>query len=219
MRYDKGAINILLIPFVLVTLFFFAAAGYGLMTFNQRQYYKNNIDEITQQTVAKSDKELNAQKDKEFAEKAKFPYNTYTSSAQTGNAILKYPRTWSAYVQEQAQGSLPVDAFFYPNFVPNVQDNKTNFALRMRIVQQSYDSVLQQFSPQIQRGTVALQPYKPPNIQGVIGSRLDGAIMTQKQGTMVVMPVRDKTVQIWTESTDFNADYFNIILPNFTMTP
>lgn len=219
MSSQRGAINILLIPFILVTLFFFGAAGMGIHAFGQRQHYQNNIDEITQAFVEVSNKALNEQKDKEFAEKAKYPFNTYTSSASTGTAILKYPKNWAAYVEEQNQGSLPVNAYFYPNFVPNVQENKTNFALRMRIIQQTYDSVLQQYTPQIQRGTVKLRPYKPDNVPGVIGSRLDGAVQTQKQGTMVIMPVRDKTVQIWTEAQVYNADYFNIILPNFTMSP
>lgn len=216
---QKGAINILLIPFILVTLCFFGAAGGGVWAFSQRQHYQNDVDAITQATVQKANTDLNAKKDKEFAEKAKFPFSTYTSSAATGNAILKYPKTWSAYVEEQNQGSLPVNGYFYPGFVPNTLDTKTNFALRMRIIQQSYDSLLAQYSSQVQLGTVRLQPYRPPNIQGVVGSRLDGAIQTQKQGTMIIMPVRDKTVQLWTEATNFNPDFFNIVLANFTMTP
>jgi hypothetical protein len=53
----------------------------------------------------------------------------------------------------------------------------------------------------------------------VVGSRIDGEISQKKQGAMIVMPMRDKTLRLWTESRDYVADFDNIILPGFSFSP
>jgi len=55
------------------------------------------------------------------------------------------------------------------------------------------------------------------------GTRLDGAInQTQtgaQNGSLVVIKIRDKTLKIYTESTDFVGDFNNVILSNLTFVP
>ena len=41
---QRGAINALLIPLILVIVFFLGAAGFGYWAFSERQDYKNNSD-------------------------------------------------------------------------------------------------------------------------------------------------------------------------------
>jgi hypothetical protein len=36
---------------------------------------------------------------------------------------------------------------------------------------------------------------------------------------MVVLPLRDKTLQLWTEGTQFENDFNNNILANFSFSP
>ena len=38
-------------------------------------------------------------------------------------------------------------------------------------------------------------------------------------GAMLIIPVRDKTLQIYTESSDYLSDFNNIVLPSLTFVP
>ena len=40
-----------------------------------------------------------------------------------------------------------------------------------------------------------------------------------KQGTMIILPVRDKTLKIWTEGNEFVGDLDKIILANLSFVP
>jgi hypothetical protein len=53
----------------------------------------------------------------------------------------------------------------------------------------------------------------------VTGVRVDGQIADNIQGSMIILPLRDKTQEIWTESNSFLPDFNNNILPNLTFSP
>lgn len=217
-HYEAGAINVLLIPLILVILLLIGAAGFGFWAFGQRQDYKNNVQEKIDEAVADAKRQVSTQKDKEYAEKEKYPFDIYQGPAAYGSVVVKYPRTWSGYVATST-GANPIDGYFHPKQVPTITDNDNTFALRVRVVQQSYSAILTQFQSYIKQGKTAAHPYKSPNVPDVVGMRLDGYIGPKKQGGMVVMPYRDKSLEIWTESSAFVADFNNIILPNFTLSP
>jgi hypothetical protein len=51
---------------------------------------------------------------------------------------------------------------------------------------------------------------------------LTGAVLpptTNSTGTMVLLPMRDKTLEIWTEAPAYLADFNTYILPNITFSP
>jgi len=216
---QSGAMNLLLIPFILVILLFFGAAGFGYWAYGQSQHFKNDVDQIVETEVEKAKQQVSTQKDKEFTEKEKYPYDTYKGPAAYGSLTILYPKTWSGYVIDSGNSSYPVDGFFHPKQVPTTTNNTKTFALRVQVVQQSYSNVLQQFQGFVSQKKVSVKPYRSPNVPNIIGSRLDGAIQVNKQGSMIVLPMRDKTLKIWTESTDFRSDFDKIVLPNFSFTP
>jgi hypothetical protein len=216
---QRGSINVLLIPLIFMILLFIAAAAFGYWAYNSREDYKNNVDQKIAAQVHDAKKQASAQKDKEYAKKAKYPFRTYKGPADYGSIILKYPKTWSAYVDERNNGSYPVNGYFHPGFVPGVQDPHHTFAVRLRVLQQSYNSVLKQYKGKVHTGKVKTHPYRSPNVAHVVGTKLTGQIQPQKQGEMIVMPFRDKTLELWTESTKFKDDFNNIILKNFDFSP
>ena len=216
---QAGAINVLLIPLTLAVLLLIGALAFGYWAFGGRQDYKNNVDQKVAAAVDTAKQQVSTQKDKEFAQKEKYPYDTYDGPSAYGSLIIKYPKTWSAYVNEQQGSSTPVDGYFYPNFVPSTTSQTNNFALRVRIVQQTFSSIVQQIQPYILQKQATYKTYRSPNVPNVIGARIDGAIMPQKQGSMIVLPMRDKSLEIWTESKDFQGDFNSIILPNFSFSP
>lgn len=218
-RTQAGAINILLIPLILSILLLIGAGGFAYWAYAGRQDYKDNVDIKIADAVAVAQQKVSTQKDKEFAQKEKYPYDTYTGPSAYGSLVVKYPRTWSGYVATQNNGVNPINGYFHPGQVPTITSLNSSFALRVSVVQQPYSAVLQQFQIYVKQGKTKAHAYRSPNVPNVIGTRFDGQIGSQKQGSMIVMPYREKTLEVWTEDTSFRADFDNIILPNFSFSP
>ena len=216
---QRGALNILLIPFIMVCLFLVGVSSFGIWAYGQRQDYKNNADK---KAAVVADKAVKAAQDADkvtYAELIKQPFDTYIGPAAYGNVTVKYPRTWSGYVQEGASSSEPVNAYFHPNVVPNVNDQNNAFALRVEVVQRSYDAVLSDYTSQIKDGKVTVAPYHLDKVPSVVGSRVEGQITSTKQGTMIILPLRNMTLKVSTESNTFKPDLDTSILPNLTFSP
>jgi hypothetical protein len=217
---QSGGINLLLIPLVLVIL---ALVGVGVMAsmfYSQNQDYKANLDQKVVAATETAKQEISAQKDKDFAEKEKFPYYTYTGPQAAGSIRIQYPKTWSAYVvAPRGSTTKPLEAYMNPGFIPSISDSTNTYALRVIVAQQSYDGLVKAYASLLKAGKVTITPYQSPNVPSLIGSRIEGEIATNKQGVKILLPFRDKTLQMWTESTDYKSDFDNIILKNFTLTP
>jgi type II secretory pathway pseudopilin PulG len=217
---QTGAMNLLIIPLVLLVVAVLGIGAFAASSYSQAQDYKTNVDQKVAAAVEVSNQKISEQKEADFAEKEKYPYDTYVGPEAAGSVTIKYPKTWSAYVVEpRTSSSTPVDGFFNPNFVPDTGDNNNSFALRVSVVTTRYDSLMKTYATAQKSGKVTITPYQSPNVPSVVGSRVDGEIESKKQGVKVLLPFRDKTLMIWTESTDYKADFENIILKNFTLTP
>jgi hypothetical protein len=217
---QRGAVNVLLLPLILVVLFFLGAAGFGYWAFAEREDYKNNSDQKVAVAVSAAEKRTQAADAKIFAEKEKQPLRTYVGPSQFGALTIQYPKTWSAYVIEgKDSSSKPVETYFYPEFVPNISNNDQTYALRAELVSESYDQVLNDYEGSVKTGKVTITPYRLPKVPNIVGSRIEGQLTTNKQGTMVILPLRNMTLKIWVDASSFVPDFNNIILPNITFTP
>jgi hypothetical protein len=60
-------------------------------------------------------------------------------------------------------------------------------------------------------------------VPGSLGSKVSGQIkpgVDKVQGTLILMPLRDKTIKLWTESNSaFGKDFNTAVLPNFSFVP
>jgi hypothetical protein len=194
-------------------------AVFAYWAYSGRQDYKDNVDAKVATAVASAKQEEGKLKDAQFAEAEKNPLKTYVGPSAYGSVTVQYPKTWSAYVADTDDTTPFVDGYFQPNVVPDISAQSSSFALRIQVVQNSYDSVLQTFQAQLKQGKVTVQPYALPKLPKTVGSRLSGAIAQDKQGDMVLLPLRDKTLKIWTESASFKSDFDNIILKNLSFSP
>jgi hypothetical protein len=191
--------------------------GFGVWAFGERQDYKNNSD---QKSTAAADAARAAEsdrKDTEFVEREKQPYKTYTTPGESGSIKVTYPKTWSAYVEENDDTN-PINAYWHPNVVPGLRSD-TAYALRMQVTNKAYSEEVRGFDSAVKRGTVKVSPYTPKNVSGIAGSRIEGEVTKGKQSVLIVMPLRDKTIKIWTESPEFVKDFEGIILENLTFAP
>ncbi len=217
---QTGSINILLIPLIFVSLLLCGAGAFAVWAYGGRQDYKNNVNKKITVAVKEAQQQTQLSDQAQFDQREKSPFKNYVGAAAFGTPTVVYPKTWSAYVVEKGgSNSVPIDGYMYPGFVPDISSQTSTFAFRIQVVQQSYNTVVSQYSGLVKLQKVAQTPYQLPKVPNVTGSRFEGEIFTNKQGTLVVMPLRNITIKIWTESKDFQNDFNTIILPNFIFTP
>lgn len=211
---ERGALNILLIPLILSVLFLVGAVGFGVWAFASREDYKANSDKKAAAAAAVAVDQAETKKDNEFLEREKEPLKAYTSAPQYGSFTLKYPKTWSGYVNEQPN---QLTMLMQPDVVP--ADPKTSYTLKVEVLPTAYNQAVAPLENQIKTGKLSAKAFSLPKVPDVIGLRGDGEIAQGKQGAVVFLPLRDKTIKISAESQDRIADFNNIILPNFEFRP
>ncbi len=222
---DKGAINGLVLTESLTTLLLIGALGFGLWAFLGLQDYRNNTDKKIAAAVAVAKQTTASEKDNEFAKKEKSLLTSYISPAVYGSIGLNYPKIWNAAVSESIDNNITVNAFFQPRVIsiPSLADNSgkdsVSFALRLQLLKASYSTTLSNYAPGTASGKIKVTPFKAALVPSVMGVRLDGEIFPGKQSSMVILPLRDKTIQVWTESAQYLTDFNDSILPSLTFLP
>jgi len=219
---EAGAINVLVFPLIVTIMLLIGAVVFGVWAFQGKEDYKNNSDQKSAIAVTAALKTEDSKKDAQFAEESKNPLKTFVGPSAAGSLKVQYPKTWSAYIDETDANSMAVNGYFYPDFVP--ADNGSNttptaYALRVQVLDQSYGDTLNSYSSQVQAGTLSVTPYALKNVKNVVGSKLDGALTQITNGSMVMFPLRDKTLLIWTEASQFQNDFNTSILPNLSFSP
>ncbi|MFZ1483917.1 MAG: hypothetical protein WAS36_02800 [Candidatus Saccharimonadales bacterium] len=203
----------------LLGLMLLAALVFGVWAYMERTKYKTSSDEIVAVAVKDNTKKVQAEDAIKYAEAAKLPYQVWVGPATFGSVEITYPKTWSVYSEGQTASSAPVNVFMHPDTVPSTKDPGSSYALRTQVVPNAYSSVLNQFAGLQKTGKVTISAYALPKNPSDVGSKISGQVAPNKQGTMVIFPLRDKTLKIWTESPAFQADFDNIILPNAHFSP
>ncbi|MEM6997877.1 MAG: hypothetical protein AAF413_03110 [Patescibacteria group bacterium] len=216
---QKGLVDVYAILFGMSTLLLLGAVVFSVWAFMERADYKNNVDEKIAQATEVALEDQKIQLEAEAAEKAKSPYDEYTTPADFGSVKIVYPRTWSAFIDEELSGNTPIDAYFNPNFVPG-SSAKASLALRFQVSGRSADQILSSYQSSINSGKVTAKAYEPQNVSGAkSGWRIDGEIVSNKQGALIILPLRDKTISIWTEDRSFIPDLEKAVLENLTYIP
>lgn len=217
---QAGFISGLLIALIATVFILIVAIIFAAWAFAGYQDYKNNSDQKAAAAAAAAKEQTQKEDAEQYAEESKNPLKTHVGPDAYGSVTIQYPKTWSAYIQEQTSGSgVPMNNYFHPDVVRSTQDANNAYALRVQLMNTTYSGIMQQYQALAKNQKVTVQPYKLPKVPSVVGSRVDGQITPQKQGTMIVLPLRNLTLQISTESKDFEADFNNIVLPNLTFSP
>ncbi len=213
--FVSGALTSLIVTIVLLL----GAIGFGAWAYMSRQDYKTNSDKKALKAADARQTETEKKDAAKYAEEAKNPLTSHKAPDQFGGVTVQYPKTWSAYVIETTQGNEVVDDYFHPGAVPGVQSKDAAYALRIQIVNQAYDRVVKSYENSVTTQKLAASVYALPKVPTVVGTRFDGEVVQNKQGSLIVLPVRNMTLKIWTEAPSFLADFNNIILPNLTFSP
>lgn len=207
-----------LIPFVISLTLALIFIGLFVWAYLGMQDYKNNVEPKIAAAEKVAIQKESTRKDNEFLEREKSPVKTYTGPDTFGGITFSYPKTWSAYVITNEKSTTPVDGFFHPDVVPDTA-SKTAFALRVRVLDKTYDQHLKTLESKVKQGKVTVTAYAPLKQKGVTGARVDGEVNTGQKDHMIILPLRDKTIEISTESDVFKADFEKIVLESLNFTP
>lgn len=220
-KHSESGSILPVITIIILAALLIGTAIFAYATVNSRNQYKNESDRLSAIAVTAAKKQQAIDLQKKFDEDIKKPYKSFKGPIALGSINFQYPKTWSAYVDQSDNGQ-PINGYFYPDIIPGLQSG-TAYALRVELVGDDYSQVLQQFDSQIKDGTVKASAYKPPKMVDVanvqVGTLLRGNITDDFQGIMVVIKVRDKTLQISTQTNTFAPDFTNIVLKNLTFNP
>ena len=215
---EQGSSTALVVSLILVSVLFIGAAGFGTWAFMSRQDYKNNVASKVSTAVQANTKTVQAKDAADYAEAAKQPLKTYIGPETYGSVHISYPKTWSAYVATDSS-SLPLDMYAQPDVVPSITAQTSAFALRVQVTQTSYSQTVSQYQALQKAGAVTVTPYTLPKNSTIVGVRVDGQLTPTKQGSLIILPLRDKSLKVWTESSQYLSDFNNIILPNASFSP
>lgn len=211
---ERGGINVLLAPLVVSVLFFFGALGFGIWAYMERTDYKDNVDQKVAAAVEVAKDKTSTDKDNEFLEKEKEPLREYKAPSIYGSITFMYPKTWSGYT-EDSSGRFKL--LMSKGIVSG--NARTAYALRVAVEETTYDSKLKSFDSQLKTGKIKASAIRLNKVKSVLGTRIDGEIASGVNGSLIVLPLRDKTILISAEAEEYVPDLDKIILPSFTFSP
>ncbi len=213
---EKGS---LVLPLIIVLVLLLGSLGFGVWAFMGRQDYKNNSDDKAAVAAKKAVIVEAAKKDLAFAEKEKSPVKTFKGPETYGTLTFDFPKTWNEYIPT-ASAAVPVDIYFNPDFIPDISSPTSQFALRVQVSGQTYPAILKTYDAAVKAGTASVSAYIPAKLPSVRGSIVTGVLSNKKvKGVLIYLPLRDKTIVIWTEGLNNTADFMNTVLPSVTYSP
>lgn len=207
--------NPLAIPLGITVFIAIATIGFGAWSYFGLTDLETNFDAKVEEAVTVRQSEIRETVDAEFRELEKQPLRTYQSPSSLGSVKISYPKTWSVYAEEEGSGSKELEVYMHPGFVRSI-DGDNLHALRVTLEDKQYAKVVDSYTRRIEDGDIKSTVFRSSGAKGV---RLDGLIDPDITGEMVILPVRDKTLIVWTESNEFVGDFNSTILPQLTFIP
>jgi hypothetical protein len=206
--HELGMVHPLLLTAIVLGVLTVGLGGFSVWAYLNYQDQKNNTDAKIEVAVSDAKREQAEADRAEFVEQEKVPTRQLTGPADLGQVKFSYPKTWSVYVDKEGGSGGSYEAYLHPLVVPPLASN-TPYALRVTISGAKYESVLSGFNERIKQGQLKATPV---TIVGVDGTRLDGAFSNTVRGSMVLFKIRDKTLQLYTQSNNFQGDFDNTVL-------
>lgn len=198
-RHPKWLL-IFTIVFAVTTL---AGLGVSVWAYVNYKDQKDNVDSKITTAVAEAKKDQAEKLELAFQEAEKEPNRAFVGPDDYGRLSFKYPKTWSAYVSEDAVRGGEYKAYFNPGVVPPLKSDQ-QFALQVTIENKDYDKILETYSSRVSSGKLQSSSVKADEQNG---TRLEGNFNDDVKGYAVIFKIRDKTVTIRSDAEVFKADF------------
>jgi hypothetical protein len=205
---EKSKKTSIIMTIAIIILFLTTATFVGLFIWMNNQYTEVSTDVEGQiaTAVAEAKYEQETKDLAQFAEEEKYPLRTFAGPADYGELTFEYPKTWSVYVSADASNGGNFRAYFNPLVVETVSSSTVN-ALRVFILDQSYDSVIGEYQAAMEKKDSNLRA-EAVTVAGTAAMRYTGTIPnTSLRGVIVIFKIRDKTVIMRTDANLFISDF------------
>lgn len=221
MKHDeRGVVNPLLIATILLAVFLVAAAGAFVWAYSGMVDWQKNGQTKVDSAVADAKEQQQKDDQAKFNEEQKKPNLTYQGPSEMGSVRFDYPKTWSGYTAESSNNDLQV--YFYPSMVPKVNPDVTPYALRVSVTNDTYSDVIKSYESLVENGKATANPTvigAKEGFAGYSGMRVDGQLSDTINGSVVIFKVRDKTLRMYVDRSDFVNDFNNTILRTLQFQP
>lgn len=204
---ENGGISGSLIAIIGLVILVLGAGSLAVWAYMNYMDQKTNVDNKVSLAVAEAKKTQGDSDAAKFFEQEKAPNRLFVGPEDYGRLTFSYPKTWSVYVAADVTQGGTFTAYLNPVTVPPVTGNQ-QYALRVTIEQQDYDTVLQQYDGLVTGGQLSSNV---TSANGKTGTRFDGSFVDGIRGAAVIYKIRDKTVTIRTDADTFKPDFDALI--------
>ncbi len=201
---------------VIIVLSLVAATFIGLFIWKaiESSEAQSNLDGKIEIAVAGAKDEQAMELEKEFLEREKYPFKTFSGPADYGQLTFEYPKTWSLYIAAAAANSDgDFNAYFNPIQVDAVGRDTVN-ALRVTIRDESFDEVAKEYQKAMEKrnSNLTMESVTIGKSQNITANRYTGTIPnTSLSGYIVTFKIRDKTAVLQTDSVLFQEDFDKLL--------
>ena len=179
---------------------------------SQYNEVKEDVDGQIANAVTSAVDEQKLSDEKEFAEREKYPYKSFAGPVDYGELSFKYPKTWSVYIASDNLKSGDFEAYLNPSEVESVNSKNSLYALRVKIRDKSFESVVQEYQKAMDKKDANLSVESITLECGVTANKYTGTLPnTEFSGYVVVFKIRDKTAIVQTDSILFESDYNKVL--------
>lgn len=197
-----------MIAAILLLVLFLGAGATAIWAYVNYTDQKTNVDGKISLAEARAKKDQAEEDEKKFAEREKNPRREFVGPTEYGRLSFDYPKTWSAYVSNDGTDRSRYEAYLNPITIPQLDREDTRVALRIQILNEDYEEVVDQYADLVKDGGLRSSNV---DINGNSGVRLDGAFDKNIRGSMVILRVRDKTVTLRTDADTFRPDFDEVL--------
>ncbi len=201
------------IVIIIVSLIAVTFIGLFIWMMVEKDTIESHLSEEINKAVAEARDEQSSKMEAEFLEREKFPYKTFSGPEDYGKVTFNYPKTWSVYIEQAATKGGDFKAYFNPEQV-NAVSNDTLNALRLTILNKSYDEVTADYQREIDRSESGLtvEAINIGSDGATQANRYTGTIPgTEFSGYIVTFRIRDKTVVLQTDSVNFKDEFDKLL--------
>jgi len=200
---ENGSADVWMIVSIVLIVLLVAFGAFGIWSFINYNDQKTNVDSKISVAVADAKKVQADSDEAKFTERDKQPNRQFVGPDDYGRVTFDYPKTWSVYTSSDVTNGGTYEAYLNPISVPPIGSTK-QFALRINISQQDYNSVVSSFNSQVKNGDLKSSSVTS---NGLTGVRLDGKFSSDVRGAEVIFKIRDKTLTIRTDANTFLTDF------------
>ncbi len=210
LKNDEGEINLLLLSTLLLGLSTVVFGILAIVVFANAKSSQANISQTKAVVYKQAQAAQKILDDKAALVANESPFRDYKAPDFYGNFVIKFPKNWNAYVTEDQSSETQVNLLLHPNAVKLDKSLKVdNYAFRALLINRPEAQIFtDHFQSGVKSGKLV---QKSTTVSGIGATWLDGKFDSTHNGIIVLVPVRDKTLEFITDTHDYIPEFDQIL--------